>query len=252
MPTVEKEGLSFDEGSFDGEDFRPFLVPYLREDQGEVKGNIIVVAGGGYSKRANEAEGYAVAEKFRELGYNTFVLQRRVAPYRMEDIWLDMQRSVRYLRFFGESYGLGGLDKIVGMGFSGGSGTVLGAVQFCYGDITPDTFDPEYVPDEVDAMDSDMDAICPIYGPNAAMEEDYQGLVTENPDLPEVFLAAGQLDNTGAGEDCIKLAASLFDRTKVEFHLFADTRHGFTLGLGNNNSAYWVPMADAFLDRLGQ
>ena len=43
-----------------------------------------------------------------------------------------------------------------------------------------------------------------------------------------------------------------YNRTsRVELHLFADTRHGFSLGLGNNNSAYWVPMADAFFSRTG-
>ena len=130
MPVAtDKANLVFDDKSFDNEDFRPFLVPYLVNDQNEAKGNIIVVAGGGYSQRANDGEGYNVAECFRNLGYNCYVLQRRVAPYAKEDIWLDMQRAVRYLRSQAQEFDLGGMDCVVGMGFSGGSGTVLGAVR---------------------------------------------------------------------------------------------------------------------------
>lgn len=252
MPVAQEEAqLVFDYSTFDDADFRPFLVPYLMDNPMEAKGNIIVVAGGGYSKRSNDGEGYPVAETFRELGYNCYVLQRRVAPYAKEDIWMDLQRAVRYLRYHAEALGIGGMDCVVGMGFSGGSGTVLGAVQFCYGDVQPTAFDPDYVPDAIDGCNADMDAVCAIYGPNAMMEKSYQGIQTENPNLPEMFIAAGQLDNTGAGSDCLKLVQSVFDLTKVEFHLFADARHGFTLGLGDNNSAYWMPMADAFLGRIG-
>ncbi len=252
MPICEEEEeLVFGANTFDGEDFCPFLLPYLQEDQESVKGNLIVVAGGGYTTRANDNEGYGAAECFFEKGYNCYVLQRRVFPYGKEDIWLDLQRSIRYLRFHAEELGLGGMDLMGAIGFSGGSGTVLGAVAYCYGEITPDAFDADYVPDEVDQVNSDLDAAIAMYGPNAAMASDYQGLETENENLPEIFIAAGQLDNTGAGKDSLTLAASLYDKTKVEFHLFADARHGFTLGAGMNNTAYWPDMADDFLGRVG-
>ena len=63
---------------------KPFLVPYLVEDQLAAKGNMIVIAGGGYSSRGNAMEGYPIAEAFQDLGYNAYVLQRRVAPYSQE------------------------------------------------------------------------------------------------------------------------------------------------------------------------
>ncbi len=252
MPVSNPSGLSFSHATVDGEDFRPFLVPYLAEDQGNVKGNIIIVAGGGYSRRSNDGEGYPVAEEFLSRGYNCYVLQRRVFPYQKEDIWMDMQRAVRYLRYYAEEKGLGGSDRIIGMGFSGGSGTVLGAVQFCYGNTRLDQYDSSYIPDSVDAVSSDMDAVCAIYGPNVLMQSEYQGFETENEHLPEMFIAVGQLDNTGAAPDCLKLVASVLEKTKVEIHLFADARHGFALGIGENNSAYWVPMADDFLGRVGK
>lgn len=41
--------------TYTNEGFRPFLVPYLVEDQSTVRGNVIVIAGGGYMMRCNLA-----------------------------------------------------------------------------------------------------------------------------------------------------------------------------------------------------
>lgn len=106
------EVSDFTAESYDNADMKPFLVPYLVEDQLAAKGNMIVIAGGGYSSRGNAMEGYPIAEAFQDLGYNAYVLQRRVAPYSQEDTWLDMQRAVRYLRYNADSLGLGGMDCI--------------------------------------------------------------------------------------------------------------------------------------------
>lgn len=252
MPIAEDVSeLVFDDTSFDNENFRPFLLPYLVEDQSAAKGNIIIIAGGGYTQRANDSEGYAVAECFRDLDYNCFVLQRRVFPYSKEDIYMDLQRSLRFLRHHAADLGIGAADRMEAIGFSGGSGTVIGTIAHCYGNILPTVYDPSYIPDEIDEENSDFDAICAMYGPNADFSPEYTGLETENENLPEIFIAAGQLDYADAGKDSLTLAASVFDKTKVELHLFSDTRHGFSLGIGNNNSAYWIPMADAFFGRIG-
>ena len=253
MPIAEDENtLVFNHATFDDASFKPFLLPYLAEDQENVKGNIIIIAGGGYSSRANDGEGYPVAERFCKLGYNCFVLQRRVAPYGKEDIFMDLQRSLRYLRYHAEELGLGGVDRMEAIGFSGGSGTIIGTVAHCYGNIQPTIYDSDYIPDEIDEMNSDFDAVCTMYGPNSEFSENYIGFVSENENLPEFFIAAGQLDYANAGKDSLVLAQSIFDRTKVELHLFADTRHGFSLGIGNNNSSTWVAMADGFFDRIGK
>lgn len=151
--------------SYDNADMKPFLVPYLVEDQLAAKGNMIVIAGGGYSSRGNAMEGYPIAEAFQDLGYNAYVLQRRVAPYSQEDTWLDMQRAVRYLRYNADSLGLGGMDCIAASGFSGGSGTILGEVANLYGDVQPTLYDADYASDAVDQMSADLDVVCPLYGP---------------------------------------------------------------------------------------
>ncbi len=88
--------------SFDTPDFRPFLIPYMLKDQSAVKGNIVVISGGGYEWRSNRWEGYEAVHRFNELGYNSFLLQRRVSPYVSIDGAMDLQRCIRYLRYHSE------------------------------------------------------------------------------------------------------------------------------------------------------
>lgn len=244
------EVSDFTAESYDNADMKPFLVPYLVEDQSTAKGNMIVIAGGGYSSRGNAMEGYPIAEAFRDLGYNAYVLQRRVAPYSQEDTWLDMQRAVRYLRYNADSLGLGGMDCIAASGFSGGSGTILGEVANLYGDVQPTLYDADYASDAVDQMSADLDVVCPLYGPQYDGEHtsDYAGLVTENPNLPAMFLAVGENDATGAMPDIWTLANSVRGKTVVEVHTFAEVGHGFGAGLQGTTSTYWIPMADTFID----
>ena len=234
----------------DNADFVPYLVPYLVEDQSAVKSNMIVIAGGGYGSRNNSGEGYPIAKAFNKLGFNCFVLQRRVAPYSEYDVWMDMQRSIRYLRHYGEKLGLGGLDNISASGFSGGSATILGTVVNLYGDIQPTVYDESYTPDDVDAENSDLDVAFLIYGPNwyATHEGEYVGFEGDNDNLPAMFIACGADDNTGAPADCLTLFDSVRDKTLAELHIFANVGHGFGVGLYGTNSDHWIPMADTFVD----
>ena len=71
---------------------------------------------------------------------------------------MDMQRAIRMIRYYGEKENYGGLDMVATMGWSGGGGTIMGTLQTAYGDISPaDLSLTEYVPDEIDAVSSDMD-----------------------------------------------------------------------------------------------
>lgn len=242
--------LNFTVQSYDNADFIPYITPCILEDQEGVKGNLIIVAGGGYSSRNNKGEGFPIAVGFNARGYNCFLLQRRVQPYCAEDIWMDMQRAIRYVRYNGEALGLGAMDNIIAAGFSGGSGTVLGAMEYLYGDIQPTLYDEAYVPDEVDAVSSDLDVAFLIYGPNPAPTHDapYEGFVSENENLPDCFIAAGALDPTGAPDDNWTLYKSIFDKCMCELHTFATVAHGFGVGFEGTNSAYWMDMADQFVD----
>ena len=235
----------------DNEDFIPFLVPYVLEDQSQVKGNIIVVAGGGYTTRENASEGWPIAEKWNELGYNAFVLQRRVAPYRQEHSWMDLQRAVRYIRANGESLGLGALDMIGASGFSGGGSTIMGEIQNAYGNIQPTKYDSDYNADEVDAVSADLDCAFIIYGPRASYGSSDSLFETENQNLPAFFIAAGSEDATGAGADSLKLAQILIDLgAAVDLHYVNNAPHGFGTGNSYNSSGVWMETADFFIDSL--
>ena len=250
----DTESLEFTTESYDNSDFVPFVVPYLLDDQSSVKGNMIVIAGGGYSSRGNAGEGWPIAEGFNERGHNCYVLQRRVAPYSADDIWMDMQRSVRVVRSHINSMELGGGDCIAAVGFSGGSATILGAIDMYYGDILPTVTDENYVPDEIDEINSDLDVALCIYGPNylggTAYEDPdgFKGLDTENQNIPAMFLAAGENDSTS--DDNTILRDSVKDKALVEMHTFANVGHGFGVGLSGTNSAYWMDLADGFIDQV--
>lgn len=253
MPsTVDSASLTFTPMSEDQSEFSPFLLSYLLEDQSQVKGNLIVISGGGYSSRANIAEGYPTAEAMNQLGYNCFILQRRVAPYNKEDTWMDLQRSIRYLRFNAETLELGGIDCIAAVGFSGGSSTLLGTISNLYGDVQPTIYDSSYIPDEVDAVNSDLTVAIPIYGPvySGNFGDTYEGLVTDNPSLPAMLIIAGQNDTTGAPKDCITLFSSVTDKTDVELYIFALNGHGFGAGKAGTNSQYWPNMAATFMEEI--
>lgn len=249
MPMSEGDADIDFSNAYDNPEFRPYLTPYLLDDQAAVKGNLIIIAGGGYSGRNNWTEGFPIVDAFNGLGYNCFLLQRRVSPYSKEDIWMDMQRSIRLVKYKVETLGLGGADCVAAAGFSGGSATMLGSVANYYGEIQPSDTDPSYVSDEIDAFSADLDVALCIYGPNYAGQRPYEGLITENEHLPAMFIVAGLKDNTGAQFDNLILVESVREKTLVEYHAFANVPHGFGVTYEGTNAQYWPIMADCFIDQ---
>ena len=239
--------------SYDNPGFRPFLNPYLIEDQENVKGNVIIIAGGGSTHRNNVVEGYPVAAFFNENGYNAYVLQRRVNPYAAEDQWLDLGRAIRYIRHYAEEKGIGNADTIITCGFSAGGINIMSAIAKQYGHVTPDTVYPSYVCDEVDAESADMTIAIPIYGlfTNGL---DFSG----NENLPAVFGVIGQKDPLSKMVlACVPDATATFP--DFSFYLAPDAPHGVGLGTGVRNYvnvytqiSQWPQMAINFIEsRLG-
>ena len=241
------------ENCYDNEGFRPFLNPYLLRDQGKVKGNVIIIAGGGSTHRNNVVEGYPVARFFNENGFNAYVLQRRVNPYAAEDQWLDLGRAIRYIRHYAEEKGIGNADTIITCGFSAGGGNIMQAIAKQYGHVTPDTVYPDYVCDEVDAESADMTIAIPIYG-LFTTGLDFSG----NENLPAVFGVIGGKDPLLAYVlPSISESATVF--SDFSFYIAPDAPHGVGLGTGTRNyvnaytqMAQWPEMAINFIEsRLG-
>ena len=250
------EGMAQEEGvaelnfehTFDEAGFVPFLVPYMLDDQSAVKGNVILVAGGGFSQRCHDYEGDASALKLNSLGYNAFILQRRVDPFARLDCSLDLQRAVRYLRYYAEEKGIGAIDNIAAVGFSGGGDTVNNQLNTCYGDIKPDAFYPTYVCDEIDEINSDYKVAGIFYG--AAKE-----YASENPNMPALFMAVGSED-TAAYPNTLDMYSKAHENGwKASLYIAAEAPHGFALtGVraftdeGTTTAAFAVNAFDAFMD----
>ena len=153
MPIADGESYTeeqLDKASLLGYGYTTVMVKYLLDDPTAAKGNIVVVSGGAMKGRSNGSEGYPAVEVFNDLGYNCFLVQRRVEPYSTMDIYMDYQRAVRTVRYYAELEGWGGQDMIAGLGWSGGGATILGAIRNCYGTLTPAAYDSNYIPDEID------------------------------------------------------------------------------------------------------
>lgn len=239
--------------SYDNEGFRPFLNPYLIKNQSKVKGNVIVIAGGGSTHRNNVVEGYPVAEYFNKKGYNAFVLQRRVNPYAAVDQWLDLGRAIRYIRHNAAEKGIGNTETMIAVGFSAGGMNIMQAAANQYGHITPDAVYPDYVCDAVDAESADLKIAVPVYGMFIS------GLdFSANPNLPSVFGVVGQKDPLASSViAAVPTAAQTF--SDFSFYLAPDAVHGVGLGTGTKNYvdaytqiAQWPEMAVNFIEsRLG-
>lgn len=243
FPLVNYEG----EAIYDNADFVPFIIPYLLENPGEAKGTIIVLSGGGNSSRSNPNEGYRVAPGFNELGYNCILLQRRVNPYNNDDIVMDLQRTVRFVKFYAPSWGIDLENTLLAVsGYSGGGGNIMTMLDKFYGDITPDQFDASYVCDEIDAVNSDVDVAHIIYSART--------FDTENPNLPHLFIAVGADDSIG-GHNGFDSSFALFKQAyemglDPELQIYAKNGHGFGAGNAGTTSMLWMNSCDMYMQKV--
>jgi len=114
--------------------FQPYLTIYS-VDVPEPRGAVIVCPGGGYHLRADH-EGGVVAERYNKLGFQAFVLEYRVEPYRHPAPFLDAVRAVRMVRAGAAKWNLKP-DKIAILGFSAG-GHLAGSLGVHYPDAPED------------------------------------------------------------------------------------------------------------------
>ena len=80
---------------------------------------MLVVPGGGYGCVCVETEGGPIAQRFAELGFQTFYLQYRVAPHRFPAPQQDLLRAIRLIRANAAAWGVR-KNEIAVCGFSAG------------------------------------------------------------------------------------------------------------------------------------
>ena len=178
------------------------------------------------------------------LGYNCFVLQYRLQPYVQMDAFLDLQRAIRYVRYNAKEKGIAYPDRIATIGYSAGSFVVLGQIAYCYGDVQPNAFYPDYVPDEVDALNSDVLAAGPIYGPHT--ERLQAVLDTKNSAIPPMFIAVGTKDSMCDG--VVQGFLTLKDITECELHVYNGAPHAFGMADKYTGADQIDEEFDAFLE----
>ena len=64
---------------YDPADFRPYLTAIPVRDGTEVKGAVVLLAGGAFQARANYTDTLPTAAHLRELGFQTFIVDYRPA-----------------------------------------------------------------------------------------------------------------------------------------------------------------------------
>lgn len=161
MPTTT-EYTENNSGYFDPPDFRPNMV-YIPAKQGtEIKGAVLICAGGAFQFHGNGNEGFPVAEQLSELGYQCFVVNYRLRPYTQQEGALDLARAVRYVRSHAEDLRMDENDIAV-IGFSAG-GILCGELLLSFDGLVDGTaIDESYVPDDLDKVSADASAASMIY-----------------------------------------------------------------------------------------
>jgi acetyl esterase/lipase len=213
-------------GYFDPPGFRPNMIHVPAKQGAEIKGAVLVCAGGAFQFRSNENEGFPVAERLSELGYQCFVVNYRLRPYTMQEGALDLARGVRYVRSRAADYGINEKNIAV-IGFSAG-GILCGELLLNFdGLVDGKAIDSSYTPDDLDTISADACAVGMIYsfyGRLSVASTDVEKFKAS--DLPPAYFLYGTRDPfVSQFEACVD-ALQRAD-VPVESHALQGWPHGF-------------------------
>lgn len=181
-------------GYYDSYDFRPYVTAIPVREGTPVKGAVVLLAGGAFQLRGNYTDTLPTAAHLRELGFQTFIVDYRLRPYTQQEGALDVARAVRFIRKNVDAYGIDP-DDIAVMGYSAG-GIQAGEFFLNFdGEVNGTALDPDYVPDELDAIPANASAagmIYSFYGRLSVASMDEEALKAG--DLPPTFYCYGTED----------------------------------------------------------
>lgn len=227
----------------DDPDFRPYIVTFPVPEGTEIKGAVLICAGGAFQYRSDQNEGTPVAQALSELGFQSFVVNYRLRPYTQEEGTLDLARAVRFVRKNAAVYGIDEKDIAV-MGFSAG-GILAGEMLLNFdGTVNGTALDTGYVPDELDGISADAAAdgmIYSFYGRLSVASKDTKKFAASG--LPPTYFCYGTRDPfVREFEACIE-ALQKAD-VAVEVNVLDGRPHGY--GYTEN----WIPEYAEWLESI--
>lgn len=244
MPTTTIYTEDNNSQYFDPPGFMPNMVYFPAAEGTEVKGAVLLCAGGAFAFRGNEGDSYPTAAYFNRLGYQCFVVNYRLQPYTMQEGALDLARAVRYVRSHADDYGISG-DDIAVIGFSAGG--ILGgelALNFD-GLVNGNSIDTSYVPDELDMVSADVNAVGMVYsfyGRLSVASTDVEKFASS--DLPPTRFVYGSDEIfRGQIEDCAEAVAQA--GVVVTSQMLDGHPHGFGASDGQ-----WISDFDNWLSEV--
>ena len=226
--------------------FEPFMIEIPMDENAEVKGTVLLCSGGGHMYRSNVEEGYESALALTALGYKTFIVNYRIAPYTNEESALDVARAVRLVRANAYSYGIDP-DKIAVAGFSYGGIAASNAADMFYGENNASKIVEGYEADEIDAVSADMNVYLAIY--SVVPDE------VTNENFPSTFFCYGSADTSLWDWGFTSFTTLKEMNIPVELHTYSAVPHGFGAGTHADgtlyeNAATWPQLADIFMQNV--
>lgn len=211
----------------------------------QIKGAVLICAGGAFQFRSDEAEGYSVANTLSEMGYQSFVVDYRIRPYTQEEGALDLARAVRFVRMHAAEYGIHE-NNIAVMGFSAG-GILCGEMLLNYDGLVNGTaLDSGYIPDALDLVSADASAVGMIYsfyGRLSVASTDTEKFASSN--LPPAYFCYGTRDSfVNQFAKCAEALQTVSIPTEV--NVLQDMPHGY------GSTGGWMEDYDRWLTKIFQ
>ena len=240
---------------------RPAVTPYLPAAGTGTAAGILVLPGGGFTRRCEDHEGVLVAEWLRAHGIAAFLVRYRVVPIgTLKDALGDVHRAVRTVRSRAAEWGIAP-DRIGAVGFSAGS---FLAHQVA---LRPQVANPSAA-DPVDRVSSRPDFIALAYGAASSANPGVRGLAAEGltaeeaatiltPTAEEIAAAPpvffyGTTEDAGLTGNMTDLYLKLLKAGRsAEAHFFAYGEHGTGFALGDPLLGSWPALLRSWMRTSG-
>jgi len=210
---------------------------------------IVVLPGGGYSERVSH-EGKTIAEFYNSQGFNAFVVDYRVLPYKFPCALTDAQRAIKIIKSRADEFHVD-VDKIFVIGFSAG-----GHLASCVATME----DYAKIGDELDDINPNVTGAILSYPVISGYKEDgwiarcveniaegtnttahelsTHKLVSEN--TPPCFIWHTSEDQTVDVQHSLLFAKALKDKKiPFEMHIFPFGHHGLGLAQATKDVSKW-------------